>query len=618
MILDYIKKLVKAKARIYVVKNLKWGNVKVKKFSSFVLLLIFFSNYFGVTYGDQRLINAETDDSNWLTYGNGYSNNRKVGLSQINQNNVDKLKPVWIYQTGVLGTFPNNPIVVDGDIFITTPRNHVISLDVETGEKNWRYEHELIEANLCCGTHNRGVAWSHNKLYMITADGRLVCLNASNGEIIWDVPMVDPMSNRASDLDSIRNFSETNKSLFDKLPIFPGNMAPVVYNRTVFVGVSGAGYSAVLKDAESKNIDELGKPGDRKSMRAFFSAYDAETGALKWRWYSTKSSGWEGAFSETTSFGEDLNRDIEKEKLLLKNKKDSWKRGGGSIYSSPSIDVENNLIFFGTGNPAPTYDEYERPGDNLYTSSLIALNLTSGELVWYFQLIPHDIWGYDVAAPPVLFTLTRDSLKVPAVAVASKTGRIFFFNRLTGKSLGRSDMFVPKYNTMFKKPTADGLIIAPGAAGGANWPPLAFDSNLQLLFVAGSHRPTVYTSYEHNGVKRNRLNFVSGKPEWGTLSAIEVATGLLKWQKKSTLPVVSGAVVTDGGLVFYGESDGRFLARRSSDGKLLWSFQTGAGVNAPPISFLHNNVQYVVVASGGHSLFGYAKGNALIAFALSK
>lgn len=567
---------------------------------------------------DARLAAAHTDDDDWLTYGHGYANQRYSALNQVTQDNVAALKPAWIYQTGVLGTFPANPLVVDGVMFITTPFNHVVALDAANGREIWRYRHELRQKKLCCGSHNRGVAWGYGRLYMVSADARFIALDAATGEQVWDIPMVDPGTGRMSDLDAIRQYNKDTAAEFDRHTRFSGNMAPVVYDGKVFVGVSGTGYSAVLGDAEADTASVLGRPGVRPGLRAFLSAYDADDGTLLWRWYSTAAENWEGDFSATTSFGDPLERDIAAERAAAGKYRDAWRGGGGSIYSSPSIDPELGLIYFGTGNASPGYADYKRPGDNLYTSSLVALDIASGELRWYHQLVPHDIWGYDVAAPPLLLAADDgDGNEVPAVAVASKSGWLYVFDRATGRPLRRSEPFVPQNDLMFHRPTAAGVVIAPGAGGGANWPPLAYSPATGWIYVTASHNPTRYhLEQDAAGNPVNVLSFIDDVERWGTVSAIDPNNGAIKWQQKTTLPVVSGALVTAGGLLFHGESNGDFVARSMHDGRRLWRFATGAGVNAPPITYRVGGRQYVAVAAGGHSLFKFPLGDAVIAFEL--
>ena len=263
---------------------------------------------------DARLAGAGEDADNWLTYGHGWANQRYSALAEIETGNVARLSPAWIYQTGIVGTFPTNPLVVDGVMYLTTPYNHVVALDAATGALRWRYRHELAEAKLCCGSHNRGLAWGYGRLYMVTADARFIALDAASGEPVWDIPMVDPMSGEMADLEAIRDYDPEAPAAFARATRFAGNMAPVVHDGKVFVGVSGTGYSAVLGDAEKESASVLGRPGVRRGLRAFLSAYDADSGRLLWRWYATAPSGWEGEFAATTSFGDPLERDLAAER----------------------------------------------------------------------------------------------------------------------------------------------------------------------------------------------------------------------------------------------------------------------------------------------------------------
>ena len=573
---------------------------------------------------ETRLLQAHTDHDNWLTYGHGYANQRYSGLEQITTDNVQRLVPKWIYQTGVLGTFPTNPIVADGVMYLTTPYNHVVALDAASGAERWRYTHEMSVDTLCCGTHNRGVAIGYGRLYMVTADARLLALDADTGAVAWDMPVVDPATGNPADLTPLKELKATdasspgNAAELKALTRFAGNMAPAVYDGKVFVGVSGTGYSGVLSEAEADDPSVLGRPGPRRGLRAFLSAYAATDGKLVWRWYATASEGWEGEFVERTSFGDALGRDLAAERANADKYGDAWKTGGGSIYSSPSIDPELGLIYFGTGNASPGYDDYKRPGDNLYTASLVALDIQTGKLRWYHQIVPHDIWGYDVASPPVLFDFPANGTTVRAVAEASKSGWLYIFDRVTGKALRRSEAFVPQNELLFHRPTPEGVFIAPGAAGGANWPPTSYSPQTGWLYVSGTHNPTRYQLKpgEAGQPERIVISFDKTVERWGTLSAIEPQDGKIKWQVKTDLPLVSGSLATAGGLVFHGESNGKFVARNAQDGAELWHFNAGAGVNAPPVTYAVDGKQFVAVAAGGHKLFDFPLGDAVIAFGL--
>lgn len=565
-----------------------------------------------------RQNHAESDQDNWLTYGHGFGNQRYSELTDINIDNVAKLKPAWIVQTGIVGTFPTNPLVVDGVMYISTPFNHVIALDAATGAEKWRYTHKPSTDKLCCGSHNRGVAWGEGRLFMITADARLIALDAADGKPVWDIPVVDPMTGNDDDLAAIRHYDPAAHKAFDQATRFAGNMAPLVYDGKVFVGVSGTGYSAVLSDAENTSASALGRAGVRDGLRAFLSAYSVKNGDLVWRWYSTAASGWEGDFVAKTAFGDALPRDIAAERANATKYRDAWKTGGGSIYSTPSVDAAQGLIYFGTGNASPGYEDDKRPGDNLYTSSLIALDVATGKLRWHHQLVPHDLWGYDASSPPVLLDLKGpDQTPVPVLAAASKSGWMYVLNRLTGAPLLRSQPFVPQDSTMFRRATAAGIDVLPGAAGGANWPPSAYSPQTGWVYVPASDAATHY-QLEKNAAGKDVtvLSFNTDVKRAGTLSAINPADGKIQWQLKSSLPVMSGALATAGGVVFTGESNGDFIALDAKSGKRLWRFATGAGVNAPPITYRVGGRQYVAVAAGGHALFKFPLGDAVIGFAL--
>jgi PQQ-dependent dehydrogenase (methanol/ethanol family) len=426
------------------------------------------------------------------------------------------------------------------------------------------------------------------------------------------------MTGNDDDLAAIRHYDPADHKAFDQATRFAGNMAPLVYDGKVFVGVSGTGYSAVLSDAENTSASALGRAGVRDGLRAFLSAYSVKNGDLVWRWYSTAASGWEGDFVAKTAFGDVLPRDIAAERTNAAKYRDAWKTGGGSIYSTPSVDAAQGLIYFGTGNASPGYEDDKRPGDNLYTSSLIALDVATGKLRWHHQLVPHDLWGYDASSPPVLLDLKGpDQTPVPVLAAASKSGWMYVLNRLTGAPLLRSQPFVPQDSTMFRRATAAGIDVLPGAAGGANWPPSAYSPQTGWVYVPASDAATHY-QLEKNAAGKDVtvLSFNTDVKRAGTLSAINPADGKIQWQLKTSLPVMSGALATAGGVVFTGESNGDFIALDAKSGKRLWRFATGAGVNAPPVTYRVGGRQYVAVAAGGHALFKFPLGDAVIGFAL--
>jgi glucose dehydrogenase len=267
-------------------------------------------------------------------------------------------------------------------------------------------------------------------------------------------------------------------------------------------------------------------------------------------------------------------------------------------------------------------NDISRPGDNLYTVSLVALDTETGKLKWHYQQVPHDVWGYDLASPPVLFNYKNKGLSIPAVGQASKTGWYFVNDRATGKLLMKSDAFVPQKN-LFAKASKEGTVLYPGILGGSNWSPSALDEHNQIAFVAGIHAPIKYTLVEEpakNGVPA--IRYASSEPtkdaRWGVLSAINLASGKMLWQVKTAQPLMGGLLATQSGLLFMGEGDGHFNAYDSRTGEVLWQSKLDAGVNAPAITYQIDGVQYVAVVAGGNAIFGYTAGDNIAVYALGK
>jgi len=397
-----------------------------------------------------------------------------------------------------------------------------------------------------------------------------------------------------------------------------------VYRGKVIIGITGVGYGLHLESerAGAPLGAVVGIAG--QSQRAgFYAAFDANTGKKIWQFDSTPTSGWEGEFRETTGDGVQLERDIGKERATLAQFPDAASRGGGSAWTTPAVDPKENLIYVGVGNPSPQMDDLTRPGDNLYTVSLVALDADSGAVKWYYQEVPHDMWGYDVASPPVLFDAVKGYDTIPAIGQAGKTGWFYVMDRRNGRLLFKSDAFVPQQN-LFKRPTAEGIEIAPGGAGGASWSPVSFDTRTGIAFVAGLHWPMRYTVKEIPATAdKAALRYTSlepgGGPRWGVLSAIDTKrSGKIKWQVKTTEPLVGGVLATAGDLLFVGEGDGNFNAFNSETGELLWQTKGSAGVNAPPVTYQVDGKQYVAVAAGGNALFGFKQGETIMVFALPK
>ena len=567
---------------------------------------------------------GDSDSVDWAKYGNNYANHRFSELKQITTENVDQLELAWTYQTGIKKTFQTSPIVVDGAMFITTPLNDVISMDALTGKEIWRYKHDLQGDKFCCGPSNRGPAVSDGKVFTVTIDARLIALDKNTGEKLWDVPISDPNSGIDEEMNPITNMEELKGAVMTGASGHSASLAPQVYDGKVFVGITGAGYGLHMEvEQDGKQTLAVGGfAGGGHGLRGYMVAYDVNTGEEIWRWYSSSEEDWEGDWVEASSGGESFNSDIESEKANSEKYKDSWKLGGGSIWTTPALDTELGLLYFGTGNPSPQMEDSTRPGDSRNTVSLVAVDVNTGKLKWAYQQVPHDRWGYDVASPPVLIDFLKDGKTIKAVSQASKTGWLFIHDRATGELLLRSDAFVPQEN-IFARPTEEGVRIAPSTFGATTWSPAAYYPELNSMYIAGIYTVAKFYSKKltpEPGKPWSSFTFFkpTTDPTWGNITSVDLTTGKIKWEVKTDQPMVGGVMATAGGLLFAGEGSGNFNAYEAKTGKLLWQHKSQYGVNAPPITYKLNGTQYIAVASGGSGLFKYAMGDEILVFKLKQ
>jgi len=553
------------------------------------------------------------DDEGWTLHGHDLGGQRFSPLKEIDSATVSGLRPLWTWHSGVTATFQATPIVADSTMYVSLPFSGVAALDPGTGRERWRYVHEARTQKLCCGPANRGVAVADGRVFVGTVDGRLVALDAATGRRLWDVTVADYRgTTEATGLlrpdDPLSRVGATGSTGIGI------SAAPLVYDGRVYVGIAGVGYG--LHPDQGLAVvgvsGQYGRPG-------LMGAFDAATGRALWR-FDVTGPGWEGEYRAATPDGVPLHRNVARERADAPSHADAWRYGGGSIYATPVVDAQRHLLIFGTGNPSPQMADASRPGDNLYTSSLIALDLRTGRLVWHYQQVPHDRWGYDVASPPVLLELLERGAPVPAVAQASKTGWVFVHDRRDGRLLFRSRPFVPQRNLFLPPRPGDGVVIAPGIAGGANWSPSAYDPGRGLLYVAALHLPTRYIAQNAPRPDGSVLQYAStrdGDERWGTLTALDLAgEGKVRWQVRTDEPLVGGVLATAGGLVFSGAGRGVFAAFGSGSGRRLWAWQCEAGVNAPPVTYRAGGHQVIAVAVGGNALFGFKQGDAVMAFAL--
>jgi PQQ-dependent dehydrogenase (methanol/ethanol family) len=520
---------------------------------------------------------ADKDGANFLHSNMNYAQTRYYPASQINTKNVGKLKPAFVFQTEVLESMETAPIVVDGIMYLTTSYNHVYAIDAVTGKEFWHYKHKQGPVTTyCCGPNNRGVAIMGDKLYMGTLDAKLISLDAKTGKVLWSTQIADPEL----------GYSET--------------MAPVAVNGKVLIGTNGGEYG----------------------VRGFVKAYDANDGKLLWTFYSIPEKGHEGVWAVNDATGRNMLRDIAAEKKQLADKGgDFYKTLGGGVWMAPAVDKETNTVFFVVGNPSPDLYGAERPGDNLYTNSIVAVDLNSGAYKWHYQYIAHDVWDLDAVSPVILTEAKGKDGKLRKVAIhGGKTGHVYVHDRATGELIRFSEAMVPQEN-MWVLPTKDGARMLPGANGGVEWSPMAVNPKHRLAYAANLHQPMTYHVEEakYPGGKLwlgGAFKVIPGEKQWGRLAAVDIDTGKVAWKFDTEQPLIGGVLATAGDLVFNGEGNGLFRAFDAKTGKMLWEFQCGAGVNAPAVSYTVAGKQYVAVAAGGNTQLDFKRGNSVFVFAL--
>ncbi len=532
-------------------------------------------------YGDMHTVSqdmlnrAASDGNNFLQTNGNYDQTRYFPNRQINRINVSHLRPAWIFQTDMMELMETSPIVVNGVMYATTSFDHVYALNARTGEELWEFKPQLGPiTTYCCGPNNRGVAVYDNMVYVATLDAKLYGLDAKTGAMKWSATIADPE----------KGYSET--------------MAPTAVKGKILIGTNGGEYG----------------------IRGFVKAFDAKTGKLLWTFHTIPENS-VGVWAPNDATGRNEHRDIAAEKTALAAHGDPYKTLGGGVWQNPSVDLATNRIYFVVGNPSPDLDGSARPGDNLYTDSLVSVDLDTGKYVCHFQYIPHDLWDLDAVSPTVLINAKdKDGNMVPAVMHAGKTGHVYVNSRKDCSLIRFSEAMVPQEN-MWTLPTAKGARMLPGANGGVEWSPMAVNPWLHLTYAINLHQPMTYQvqSSAYPGGKLwlgGAFAVIPSEEQWGNVTAVDYNTGKIRWQVKTPEPMIGGILATAGGLVFTGEGNGQFKAYDAANGAVLWKFQAGAGVNAPPSSYTVDGKQYVAVAAGGNVQLNYKRGNSIIAFTL--
>jgi len=535
---------------------------------------------------------------NWITNGGNGWNQRYSALAQINRSNVAGMKAEWHTNLRGSGIGPQisaqgQILAYEGALYIVTGENDVFALDVESGEILWEYTANLdpTQVRVCCGWTNRGLAMGAGKLFFGQLDATLVALDQSTGEVEWTVQEADPTL----------GYSFT--------------AAPLYYDGMVIIGYVGG---------------DLG-------IRGRVSAYDADTGALLWNFFTIPGPG---------EFGHDT----------WPQDNDVWRYGGAPVWNTPAVDPELDMIYFTTGNAYPTFNGGIRPGDNLFTASIVALDAHSGEYRWHFQEIRHDIWDYDSPNPPILFDAEINGAMRKGIAQVPKTGYLYVLDRATGvpihEVIDTPVPQVPGRATAATQPIPSGQEILPHTIDMApegwplvnegrtftplpmegsviyrplshvNWHPSSYDPESHLMFVCATDsigalvaRPgntsPEYVPYESTDTFGN-----TGIPRRGILVAADLTTHTVAWQQQWADRCFSGSTATAGGLLFIGRNDGRLTALDSSTGDMLWSFRTDTGIHQSPTVFEHKGKQYVAVFAGGTLYAPNTAGDSIWVFSL--
>jgi alcohol dehydrogenase (cytochrome c) len=497
----------------------------------------------------QDLLDGLANQTRWLTYSGDYSGQRHSPLTQLTVTNVANLSAQWTFQTGVAGKFETSPLVIDGVLYATGPLNHAWAIDARTGKMIWRYQRTLPTGiKACCGLVNRGFAVYRDRLYLATLDANLVALDIRTGKVLFEVALGDYKAGIAS------------------------TGAPLIVKDKVIVGMAGGEFAT----------------------RGFLDAYDPMTGTRLWRFWAVPAPGEPGGDTWPPGMAE---------------------RGGGPTWLTGTYDPELNLLYWGIGNPNPDFYGANRSGDNLYTGSVVALDPDTGALRWHYQFTPHDTHDWDANEIPVLGTLRVAGAERKVMMFANRNGFFYVLDRATGKVVHAKPFVAVTWAKEIgadgrpvevpgQAPSAAGTLTCPDLFGGTNFMSPAFNPSTGLFYVSAREVCATYIAAEPpQGYKPGDRTMGGNQrpgPERGTgaLRAIDPTTLEIKWELKHEAPSWAGVLSTAGGLVFSGDNDGKVFALDARSGKLLWQYQTGAPIYAPPITYMLDGRQYMVMPAG--------------------
>ena len=528
----------------------------------------------------KRIINANDEPNLWLSHGRNYEEQRYSPLTQINKESIKDLELAWAFDMNSTRALESTPIVDDGIMFLTSEWSIVYAIDAKTGEEVWYYDPDVPKdwgRKACCDVVNRGVAVWKGYVFSATLDGRIIKLDAETGELIWEInTLIDPDG----------DYTITG--------------APRIANDLIFIGNGGAEYG----------------------VRGYVSAFNTETGRLVWRFYTVPG-----------------NPSLPFEHPEMEIAAETWKGGewwkiggGGTVWNSIVYDPEFNQVYIGVGNGSPWTRVIRSPGggDNLFLSSMVALDADTGKMNWYYQTTPGDNWDYTAVQDMMLAEMEIDGKQRKVIMQAPKNGFFYVLDRKTGELLRAHKYAVVNWATHVDMETGrpvenkekdyleEKQWILPGALGGHNWQAMSYDPDLGLVYIPTQIAPTIYKMTEewqktgkikykpnswNTGLELGKyLNLALAMPEvpipTGSLQAFDPLTGEKRWEVSYPQHWNGGTLSTKAGLTFQGNGMGFFNAYDSSSGDLLWSKDIQTSMLAPPITFVIDDEQYIAILAG--------------------
>jgi len=545
--------------------------------------------------GPDRLLNAGKEPQNWLIYGGDYFSNRYSPLTQITAANVKALGLAWAYQSPTSGSWEVTPLVVDGIMYLTQRPNDVVALDAVTGRAFWMYHYNNVnEIGVCCGSNNRGLAILGDTLFMGTLDAHVVAIDTKSGLPIWNTK----------------------------------------------VGESKNGYSITVAPLAAKDKIIVGLGGGEFGIRGAIAALDARTGKELWRFNTIPGPGepghetWEPCPPNPATYCDP----------------EAWTHGGGSVWVTGSYDPALNLTYWGIGNAAPDYNGAQRPGDNLYAASVVALDLDTGKLKWHYQFTPHDVYDYDSVQVPVLADITFQGAPVKALMWANRNGLFYVLDRVTGKFLLGKPFAHVNWMSGFdpngrpiQTTVPPGMPTYPAIQGASNWYSPSYSPRTKLMYVSSWQEqgqlygavPVVYPEGGRGfgggnnqtfvpspdaptraipgapaipGLRRGPINNWTDVAGHGEVLAIDPNTGEPKWRYRMTDVTDTGILTTASDLLITGGREGYLQILDARTGTLLWKASLGAQMINNSVTYAVNGKQYVA-AIAGLTLFTFALPN---------